>query len=74
MQNIWRYFDRAGQTGGIVEAETQEEAEAKALAYIKGHYSHDPVFLDDPEPEVIVWPCLNDDDYDERFPGVLAVY
>lgn len=68
MQYLWRFFN--GFVSGVVEADSEENAKEKANAYLKGHFTDTGDFKDE---ELLVWPCKDDDDYDEKFPGVLAV-
>lgn len=66
MDNLWRFYD--GAVSGVVVAESEPEAAALARAYLDGHFT-------DRErgDELIVWPCTQDDDFDQDFPSVLAV-
>ena len=74
LEGVWRYFDGTSCSGGIVMAETQEEAHEKAVAYIKARFKRYGWEDDNREHDIQVWPCVSDDDFDENFPDVLVVY
>ncbi len=72
IEKIWRYSVYEGESGGIVFANTKEEA----MALVKKRYdgTMDPLdnFIED--TDILVWPFINDDWYDERFPNVIDCY
>lgn len=65
MGNLWRFW--AGSVSGVVIADNDTEAMEKVEHYMTGHFS------DGDCQGLTVWPCIKDDDYDSRFPDVLAV-
>jgi len=64
MKYIWRYYFRTECSGGIVIADSKEEAEIK-IKKMYLEYDHD---------ELVVWEAMLDDDYKEEFPDILEVY
>lgn len=58
---IWRYTINNGEIGGIVYADTMEEAEDK----VRKKY---------PNKEINVWRMINDDYFDTENPDVWECY
>lgn len=71
MEKIWRYVVEDGGAGGIVIADTKNEAIKKVKnAYRTGGYGKDFNFC-----ELIVWKAIEDDDgYLKNSPDVLECY
>lgn len=65
--NLWRYSINEGEAGGLVIADTKEEAEEKVQKY----HNHDCDWSID---EVLVWEWTDDDYYDEYNPDVFNCY
>ena len=66
MEYLWRFYN--GAVSGVVVADSRENALEKVTAYLKGNFADAET-----DEELQVWPCMEDDDYNEKFPGVLAV-
>lgn len=64
MDNLWRYCIGYIR-GGIVVAETEEEAKDKIMEYYQGQVY---------EPDLIIWKAEEDDDYNYEVPGCLECY
>ena len=64
MDNLWRYSINY-RKGGVVCAETEEEARQKVTEYYQGQ-----IYL----PDLIVWKAEEDDDYNYNVPGCLECY
>ena len=69
LENIWRYSVNEGEAGGIVIANTKEEAEKK----VKEMYE-DYDGSENAEDEVTVWKATLDDEYSKDYPDVLEIY
>lgn len=65
---IWRYTINEGECGGIVFADTKENAENKIKAKYKNKFSSDP------DTDLIVWRMKDDDFFDPENPDVLECY
>lgn len=63
LNKLWRYSINIGEHGGIVLADTVEEAEAK----VRMKY-------DDLHPYIIVWKMEDDEYYDPNNPDVFDCY
>ena len=66
--NLWRYSIE-GEAGGLVIANTKEEAEEKVVKY-HNHNSHNH----DNWISLLVWKLTDDDFYDESNPDVFNCY
>ena len=64
MDNLWRYSINY-RKGGIVIAETEEEARYKVIEYY-----HNQIYV----PDLMVWRIEEDDDYNCDVPGCLECY
>lgn len=69
LENIWRYTVNKDEAGGIVIADTQEEAERK----VKEMYE-DYDRSENTETVIAVWKALSDDDYSKDYPDILEIY
>ena len=70
MNNIWRYVIEDGGAGGIVIANSEQDAKDKLItAYTKHGYGEDFDFS-----EMIVWMANNDDGYMSDCLDVLECY
>lgn len=69
MENIWRYCNEDISFGGVVFADSEEEAMAKVASYLSDNgYDEDDI------AGLIVWKCTEDDDFGKDHPDVLPVY
>lgn len=69
LDNIWRYTVNKGEAGGIVIADTQEEAKRKANEMYDDYDGSENT-----ENKITVWKMSLDDDYSEDYPDVLEIY
>lgn len=70
LENIWRYSLNDRECGGIVIANSQEEAEWK----IREMYEDWDGNQESEEDILKVWKAVFDDDYSKDYPDVLEIY
>lgn len=68
LENIWRYSINNGSYGGIVIADTKEDAIRK----LKEMYEDGE--KDTGKDEILVWKAMQDESYSKDFPDVLEIY
>ena len=68
IDRIWRYSINMGETGGIVIADSKEDAERE----IKKYHEKDIFNLN--KDELLIWKWHDDDYYDSKNPFVLNCY
>lgn len=69
MEKIWRFFDNTHCISGIVVAESKIEAMDRTVKYLIGHFSD---ITHEESLDVCVWEIEYDDDYNKKFPYVVA--
>ena len=75
--NLYRYSYNEGESGGVVIANSEEEARALVAQYLVEFLTLSLAFILGSEygrPLLLVWRCDIDDYYDNKHPAVINCY
>lgn len=68
--NVWRYTVEHGNYGGIVVADSKEDAKEKVLSAYGDWYAD----LENLKENIEIWNAESDESYNECYPDVLEIY